>query len=71
MKPSMAAGYMDLESDQQGGPKPGLLREVRATKVYHIWVVITIYILCEILRARSGPTLDQIPDSEQDHHWPT
>lgn len=44
----MAAGYMDLESEQQNSPRPGLLKEVRATKVYHIWIVITIYILCEL-----------------------
>lgn len=43
----MAATYMDVESEQHPPSKQGLLAEIWASKVYHLWIVVTLYILCK------------------------
>lgn len=43
----MAIAYVDVEAEKSRQSQPGLLTEVRATRVYHIWIVLAVYILCE------------------------
>ena len=43
----MAYRSLDVEAEHQEGPKPGLLAEIWATKVYSLWVILTLYILCK------------------------